>query len=262
MNIDKFSTAPSAVLTEIPQPKEAVETETKPAPGPSQSPPIIAAANVEEQILAGTKHTKVSSLLPGDGATSPATAGGPGQPPGVGSSVALGAMIEGKLAIELMDALLPGLFVAALYAVNIKLRKTELQLTEKEKGTIAPIMQQCLNTIMLNFSSPWQTLGVTLAVIYGSKVSEKGVVAWIDKMNEKKEKELNAPAVTDPTPLPSETVKADRLANQTGAEILTKPPYTMRDVERFKKEKRVGIDRAILALNKKFNLPTHYKPAA
>lgn len=113
----------------------------------------------------------------------------------VNASARLGDMLESKLAIELVDAVLPGILVAAMYALKIEMTKKELQLTEKEKTTITPIFQKCLDTIYLNFSSPWTLLAVTIGVIYGSKVTEKGIVAYIDKKNEEKKN----PIVTEPT---------------------------------------------------------------
>jgi hypothetical protein len=134
-----------------------------------------------DEALKAADHTKISPL------SIDSKTGTTGQPI-AGASATLGSMLEAKLAIELIDSVLPGMLVAAFHAMDIKMKKAELQLTEKEKQTIAPIFQKCLDTIYLNFNSPWTLLAVTVGVIYGGKVTEKGIVAYIDKKNAKTDK--------------------------------------------------------------------------
>jgi hypothetical protein len=259
MDLNKFETTPSAVLNDItnsPKPETAAEPSAK-------------GSTTIDEVFKANSNTKTTPLSIADNPNGqPTTAT---QPIAPGSSVALGAMLEGKLAIELIDALIPALFVAALYAVNVKLRKTDLQLTQKEKEVITPIMQQCLNTIMLNFNSPWTTLAVTMGVIYGSKVTEKGFVNWIDKLNEKKEQEaleektgLKVASINrEPTPVLKENKFQNESAMSIQKAVNEQPlfqenakPYGEKEIKYLMKRRSIGRDRAIKVLDKQHGLNT------
>lgn len=156
------------------------------APTPDK-PGSTAAANgtvSQADAFSALNHTQISSAavpgLPGSVGTTP---GAPGQ------SVALGGMVKGEWAVDMIDAVLPAAIVAGFYALGIKLRKSEVQASQGEKNTLIPIVQKCMDTVMLNFDNPWNALIVTLGIIYGGKAAEKGVVAYIDKNNAKKEQE-------------------------------------------------------------------------
>jgi hypothetical protein len=128
-----------------------------------------------EEAAKGADHTKISTFTTGN-------EGNPGTAT-PGSSTSLGGMVQGRWAVELVDSLIPSLLVLGLASLGTKLRKTELQLSEKEKDVLTPIMQQCLDSIMLNFSSPWHALAITVGVMYGSKAAEKGLGQVIEKRN-------------------------------------------------------------------------------
>jgi hypothetical protein len=81
-------------------------------------------------------------------------------------------MMESKLAIELMDSLIPALLVVLFRYGKMIVKKAELQLTAKEKETLAPVVQACMDQLMLNFNSPWVALAFTGGMIYGSKIVE------------------------------------------------------------------------------------------
>lgn len=136
----------------------------------------------QESVFSNLGHTAISSTT---------VTGAPGAPGGTAgnASVSLGGMVQGEWAVNLMDAILPAAMVAAFYYFGVKLRKSELQLTQSEKNTIAPVMQKCLDTVLLNFNNPWNALIVTVGTIYAGKAAEKGIVAYIDKSQEKKESE-------------------------------------------------------------------------
>lgn len=130
--------------------------------------------------LKGTEHTKISSLF--DSANPQTGATGATVTP-LGGSLNIGQLLDGKMAVELWDAMLPGLMVALLYKAGLEIRKTELQLTQKEKDFLAPLVQKCLDTLAINVTNPWAALALSVGIIYGSKIGEKGFVAWIDKKN-------------------------------------------------------------------------------
>lgn len=200
-----------------------------------------------EDAIKTTDHTKISPLQPLGSPISGQTT--------TNASATLGSMLEAKMAIEMIDAVLPGLLVAAFHAFEIKMKKSELQLTEKEKTTVAPIFQKCLDTIYLNFNSPWTLLAVTVGIIYGGKVAEKGLVAYIDKQHDKKIE----PVITVSKTEQIKTPEAE-LYNQADSVILSnipkqeKPPahkkwiVNDRRIKTFMKLRKVNREKAVRQL--------------
>lgn len=238
------------------------ETGSNSATGPSPNVPPGSAASAagtvtEAEALAGTKHTTISSI---------SGSGIPGQPaPGIttganpSASVNLGSIVQGEWAVNIMDALLPAALVAGFYAFKIKVRKSELQLTEKEKQTVAPVMQKCMDSILLNFNNPWNALAWTLGGIYGGKLIEKGLIGWIDKAQEAKQDEVLAARVAA-AEIAADPAKYDP-ANQSAIDIQNgnvaldgQMPFTEEDIRRRMKEGKCGRDKAIKYLKKKFNI--------
>lgn len=217
--------------------------------GAEKQPPHALKNTVSEQAAQqGAAHTKIPAFSladPAKAANQPGAAPGatqPGATPGAptGNIVSLGELIEGKTGVELMDALLPAIMVVGLYAIGMKIRKSELQLTDKEKGTVIPIFQKCLDSIHLNFDSPWTMLAITLGAIYGGKVIEKGGTEWIDKLAEKKlakqaakaaaaEAKANAPVTSEPS--------MNEIAGDGG--------YTEDEIARVRRKKKIGREAAI-----------------
>lgn len=174
-------------------------SENTPTGGPDSTPqsaPVIGQGTVsEEEALKGAEHTKIATLTPGFG--------GPVSSVQPGNSVQVAGLVDAKLAVELMDATLPSLMVFLLYKVGMKLRRSDLQLTEKEKSTLAPIVQKCLEQMMINFNNPWVALSVSILFIYGSKIVEKGMPQLWDKKQQKQESEaLKEKAAAQGTPIP------------------------------------------------------------
>lgn len=103
-----------------------------------------------------------------------------------GSTVSLGSIVEARLCLEIIDSLIPAALVLIFHAAKITLNKSVFQLTAKEKDTLSPVLQKCLESINLNFDSPWIALSVTAGAIYLSKIVEHGGKAKIDQTNEAK----------------------------------------------------------------------------
>jgi hypothetical protein len=182
----------------------------------------------------------------------------PNAQPGAGASAssatALGGMVKGEWVVSMMDAILPALLVAGLHAIGVKLRKTELQLTEKERQTIAPVMQRCLDTLLLNFDSPWSQLAITIGVIYGGKVAEKGLVQIVEKREEKKaakaaEAERAAALKQDIKDNPANYEVANTSAADLSAGAVHMPsieqPFTEEDIKSTQKRRKIGRTKAI-----------------
>jgi len=168
--------------------------ETAPEPVQATTSPILS----EKESLAGVQHTK-TDVLPGSSAPGGNTPPAPVTAPAQGAK--LGGMLSADLCVNLLDSLLPGLMVAAAYYAHIKIAKKDLQLTEKEKQTLSPVVEACLNSININMENPWLLLSVTMGIMYGSKFIEKGAIAKVDAKDAKdakdKEQQLNASNVVD-----------------------------------------------------------------
>lgn len=82
----------------------------------------------------------------------------------------LGKILPGKIALSMADKMIPSLLVLALYYMNLQLDKKKLQLTKEEINELAPAVQDCLDSIEINFDNPFVTLGVMLGVVYGGKI--------------------------------------------------------------------------------------------
>jgi hypothetical protein len=248
--------APAAALTNI--------TKTPPvSPNGANTAPNAAGGTVtpgaETAAAKGADHTTIP-IMTNLGGSAPS--GTPLQPV-QGSQVSVGSMIEGRFAVEIIDAMLPAALVVVMYRFNVKLRKTELQLSEKEKSILAPLWQRCLDSILINFSNPWTALTVTSLMIYGSKAGEKFGIDYIDKMNEAKEKDALQAKADRNNPVQVDAV------NKTDAEILKTanpaapgpklpPPFMEKEISDTMKRQKVKREVAIRRLQKKYN--TQYNP--
>lgn len=170
------------------KPAESTQTvssnQETPKPVNTNTAPSGNNGQVVSPAMEGLGHTKIPPFsTTGDPGVSGSTplSGTPG-----GNNVSLGGIVAGEWAVNIMDSLLPAAIVAAFYAQGLKLRKTEIQLTEKEKGVLAPIVQRCLDSVLINFDNPWTCLAVTAGAIYGGKLIDKGTAAYIDKQEEEK----------------------------------------------------------------------------
>lgn len=189
------------------------------------SPEALRGTVSEEDAIKATKGSEFSTLTSLTPQTGPTT--GPGQ--GGPNSVPLGGLVDGALAVELLDALLPALLVVVLHTVKIDMKKTQLQLTAKEKTTLTPLVKACMDSLFINFNTPWAALGVSLVVIYGAKIGEIGLVQVLDKKAERQEAKKNE-------------VKSD------------KPPVQMQPAQKVNPA-------PIVNLNKPISIPDNWEPS-
>lgn len=227
------------------------------APVGPGSPGSAAAANgtvTADQALSGLDHTKIASVSASGapGAAGPAPLGT--QAPA--ASVSLGGIVQGEWATNIMDAVLPAAIVFGLHYFGIKLRKSEVQLTEKEKQTVAPIMQKCLDNILLNFNNPWAALAWTLGAIYGGKLIEKGGIQWLEGKEQDREDEAlkakveQAERAHDPAKFDYTNASANDI--QTGQVATPMQPYTESEVRERMKRAKVSRAKAIEYLERKY----------
>lgn len=250
-HLERLEKAPNSLLDNVTKVPDELKSADKVAPENTTPLSDTSGGATMQDILQGNEHTKITPLLGGETANA-ATSGANGLPGG--SSVQLGGLVGAKTAIELMDSLLPGLLVASLYSLSVKLRKSELQLTQAEKDTIAPIMKQCLDTIDLNFNNPWHCLMFTVGIIYGSKVAEKGVIKWIDNMNEKRDEKELAKIVEMKAAATAPKEAAKPVSQPAQKEDKEKPPFSENQIAAEMKRRKIGRERAIASLKKKHGI--------
>lgn len=227
-------------------PETAPNSATPPQPGSAAS---SGGTVSKDQVFSELKTTEISTVTGSAGTPQPGSVPQPGQ-----ASVSLGGLVQAELAVNLMDAILPAAMVAGFYALGVKLRKSELQLTQTEKNTLVPIVQKCLDTMLMNFNNPWNALGAALVIIYGSKAGEKGLVAWIDKKQEKSQQEA----------LDAKLKAADRAenpakfdpANQSAIDIqngvnMGAEGFTEEEIRAWQKKWKTSREKTIERLKKK-----------
>lgn len=185
-------TAPPQGQPDLPG-QQAAQSQKPPETGGKAANNGIPGSIPDSDVFKAVEGTKISTLSP-MGGNDPLL----GQP--MGNSVPIGGLIDGGLAVELMDALLPSLLVAIMAAIGAQMKKTDLQLTAREKSTLTPLMQKCMDQLMVNFQSPFAALGVSMLIIYGAKVTEHGVIQMIDKKAEKANREREQKITTIPIP--------------------------------------------------------------
>ena len=241
-----------------PSPATSLSGQPSPSGSGANTPPESAAANggtvTMEEALKGADHTKMTGFSVSDMANGANKATGGTTMSPSGQSVALGGLVQAKIAIDLADSLIPAALVLIGHRMGLQLRKTSFSLSQGEKNTLTPVVEACLNSINLDFSSPWQTLAVSLLVIYGGKFAEVAGTGWMDKKSAEKtpykapegprtgltpvvhmtgQSAPGAPTVVDPAPAAS----AEAAGFNPGD---TPPVWTEADVAAVIKKRRKG----------------------
>lgn len=86
--------------------------------------------------------------------------------------VSLGKVLSGKSAVNLVNIFLPSFIVLALNKFGYSSNKGQFKLTNEEKETLTPVVQDCLNNIQVDFENPWYTLMFVASMIYGAKIMD------------------------------------------------------------------------------------------
>lgn len=224
------------------------------APGsPKPSEPIPTGVVSQDDALKGAAHADIKTFSLTDASGKPIAPGAPGA--GTGSSVPLGSLVQGKHAVELMDALVPALLVVMFKYMKVDVRKAEMQLTEKEKNVLAPIVEACMNSIVLNFNSPWTTLAISVGVIYGGKIIEHGGVKFLDKKASevKTPKDITNEVIqksNERMGMKKENAQAVQTAVQEQVRSAPLGHWTEDDVRKVEKKRKKGPKEAIKWLEK------------
>lgn len=97
----------------------------------------------------------------------------------------LGKLIKGDLPVKLLDMLLVPTIFLVVDQLGYYVDKKQLRLTSDDKDAIAPAIQDCLDSIEIDFSNPWVNLAVVIGIVYGAKV-----VSVMPEMKKKQRKEV------------------------------------------------------------------------
>jgi hypothetical protein len=156
--IDRFNGIPDSALSDITD---------KPTVAPES---VIASDIVDDSTLIGTReHIQTGNINPNLGtANSPNTANTATSP--VTAPVKLGDAIQGRRAVDVFDAIFPSLAALLISYLGYEFSKKSLQLDADEKKTLAPVMQEFLNSINVNMNNPLNNLLIVLGAIYAGKV--------------------------------------------------------------------------------------------
>lgn len=87
-----------------------------------------------------------------------------------GPKVGLNNFLSDELGTELYDAIVTAISVTALNFAGIKATKSELSFTAKEKSTLKPIIKECIDSLNIKFTNPWEALGWTTLLLVGTKI--------------------------------------------------------------------------------------------
>jgi len=85
----------------------------------------------------------------------------------------LGGLVGGELGVRLLDAAVPALIVTLIGLVGYSFDKGKLKLNADDRKVIAPLMQDALNAIEIDFSNPFINLAFGLSIVYGAKIIEE-----------------------------------------------------------------------------------------
>jgi len=89
------------------------------------------------------------------------------------TKITLDKVVTGKVLINTFDKLMCLVLPLGLNAAGIKLKPSEISLTNEEKKTLETVVTECAKTLPINFSNPWVALATCVIAIYGNKVVEK-----------------------------------------------------------------------------------------
>jgi hypothetical protein len=159
-NIVQFGSFPDSAFKNITAP--AAQLSQSPAPNQGG---VVSASDFSQTAAHASAYNTMS--IPGASETPT----GPNVPnPAPNQGTALGKVVGGKMATDLLDLLLPSITVWAVSMIGYNVSKGSLQLTAKEKDVLHPAMQNYLDSININFNNPLYNLLFVFGGIYAAKV--------------------------------------------------------------------------------------------
>lgn len=82
----------------------------------------------------------------------------------------LSNLIDETTAVNLYDIIISSLFLFIFDLIKIDVEKKELSLNASDKKTLAPIIKECLQSLNLNLTNPFECLFYVSLIIYGTKI--------------------------------------------------------------------------------------------
>ena len=145
----------------------------------------------ESELFGTVKSTSPEYVIGDDNPIPQATPETPVMQPVQGAiqPLNIGGFLPPELAVELMDTLGASGGMIALAAMKIKVPKSELQASSKEKQTLVPVMEQALKSINIQITNPWEALAYAFVAVYGSKVAVAAASNMLNPDKKSKEKE-------------------------------------------------------------------------
>ena len=153
-NLQQFENVPNSFLTEISE-TEFLNDVKKTDEAPKEETPI-------EEI-----KTEFSDIESGTGGASSQDMFGP--------KVSLDNFLSDELGTELYDAIVTAICITALNTFGIESTKSEMSFTAKEKSVLKPIIKECISSLNIKFTNPFEALAWTTLLLVGTKImSTKG----------------------------------------------------------------------------------------
>lgn len=113
--------------------------------------------------------------------------------------VKLGSVISGKTTVKVTDIFIPSLLVFLINKAGYKADKNKFRLTKEEQDVLNPVVQDCLDYIVIDFANPFYTLALVAGLIYGSKILD--VIPETKKIMEEIKEETNEQEIEQETDL-------------------------------------------------------------
>ena len=153
-NLQQFENVPNSFLTEISE-TEFLNDVKKTDEAPKEETPI-------EEL-----KTEFSDIESGTGSGQPSEMFGP--------KVSLDNFLSDELGTELYDAIVTAICITALNTFGIESTKSEMSFTAKEKSVLKPIIKECIGSLNIKFTNPFEALAWTTLLLVGTKIiSTKG----------------------------------------------------------------------------------------
>lgn len=128
----------------------------------------------------------------GQTATPEIPTGDPLKPKG---KIVLGKVISGKATVTIINIFIPSFFVFSLRRFGYQSTKNVWKLSKEEQEVLQPVVQECLDYIVINFDNPFYALAFVSAMIYGAKLFDAvpDLKKMRDEITEDSEYEEQAP---------------------------------------------------------------------
>lgn len=121
--------------------------------------------------------------------------------------VSLGKVISGKNAIAMVNIFIPSFVVFSFRRFGYATNKQAWKLNKEEQETMQPIVQQCLDYIIINFDNPFYALAFVASMIYGAKAFDA-----IPELSKMKDEALEEDKPTTTISTPTQTVNSNNSA--------------------------------------------------